>query len=128
MVGDTQFFKVFLEDRVQQVSSRSLIFPVEVFKVLALDRVCQRLRLCTLQLVLNNALIILVKGFFALFPVQKKRCELGFALGVGTAPRVEPIHASLNATLARLTSGTDALKYSLAGSSWCRGRVVRRKG
>ena len=39
VVGDTQIFKVFSEDRVQQVSSRSLIFPVEVFKVLALDRV-----------------------------------------------------------------------------------------
>ena len=30
-------------------------------------------------------------GFFALFPARKK-CEVGFALGVGTAPRVEPIH------------------------------------
>ena len=32
-------------------------------------------------------------GFFALFPVRKK-CEVGLALGVGTAPRVEPIHAA----------------------------------
>ena len=29
--------------------------------------------------------------FFALFPKIKK-CEVGFALGVGTAPRVKPIH------------------------------------
>ena len=32
------------------------------------------------------------KGFFALFPKLKK-CEVGLALGVGTAPRDEPIHA-----------------------------------
>ena len=31
------------------------------------------------------------QGFFALFPVGKK-CEVGSALGVGTASRVEPIH------------------------------------
>ena len=31
--------------------------------------------------------------FFALFPKIKK-CEVGSALGVGTAPRVEPIHAA----------------------------------
>ena len=34
--------------------------------------------------------------FFALFPKIKK-CEGGFALGVGTAPRVEPIHAGCSA-------------------------------
>ena len=51
VVGDTQIFKVFSEDRVQQVSSRSLTFLVEVFKVLALDRVRQRLLLFTFQLV-----------------------------------------------------------------------------
>ena len=54
------------------MSSRSLIFPVEVFKVLALDRVCQRLRLFTLQLVRMRTRISLVKGFFALFNVLKK--------------------------------------------------------
>ena len=32
------------------------------------------------------------QGFLALFPGGKK-CEVGSALGVGTAPRVEPIHA-----------------------------------
>ena len=35
------------------------------------------------------------KGFvFALFPNFSKKCEGCFALGVGTAPRVEPIHAA----------------------------------
>ena len=52
-LGDTQIFKVFSEDRVQQVSSRSLIFPVEVF--IAQDRV-------------HLLQMGLVKGFFALFP------------------------------------------------------------
>ena len=47
--ADLQGF--FSEDRVQQVPSRSLTFPVEVFKVLELDSVRQRLRLFTLQLV-----------------------------------------------------------------------------
>ena len=37
--GDSQISKVFSVDRVQQVSSRSLIFPVEVFKVFAQDKV-----------------------------------------------------------------------------------------
>ena len=51
VVGDTQIFKVFSEDRVQQVPSRSLTFSVEVF--IAQVRV---------HLLLMN----LVKGFFAL--------------------------------------------------------------
>ena len=36
-------------------------------------------------------------GFFALFPVppDQKKSEVGFALGVGSAPRVEPIHATI---------------------------------
>ena len=33
-------------------------------------------------------------GVFRTFPVRKKRCAVGLALGVGTAPRVEPIHAA----------------------------------
>ena len=77
VVGDTQIFKVFSEDRVQQVSSRSLIFLVEVF--------IAQVRVHLLQMGL-------VKGFFALFPVLNL-CEVGFAFGVGTAHRVELIHA-----------------------------------
>ena len=34
-----------------------------------------------------------LQRFFALLPFEKK-CEVGFALGFGTAPRVEPIHAA----------------------------------
>ena len=43
--GDSQVFKVFFPDRVQQrlLSRRSLTFPVEVFKVYALDRIQQRM-------------------------------------------------------------------------------------
>ena len=33
------------------------------------------------------------EGVFRTFPRIKKKSEVGFALGVGTAPRVEPIHA-----------------------------------
>ena len=33
------------------------------------------------------------EGFFRTFPRVKKKSEVGLALGVGTAPRVEPIHA-----------------------------------
>ena len=94
VVGDTQIFKVFSEDRVQQVSRRSLIFPVEVF--IAQDRVCQRL-LRTFQLVFMMTRMNLVKGFFRTFPRPKKKCEVCFALGVGTTPRVEPIHAGCSA-------------------------------
>ena len=37
------------------------------------------------------------EGFFRTFPQNIKKCEVGFALGVGTAPRVEPIHAGCSA-------------------------------
>ena len=33
------------------------------------------------------------QGVFRTFPELKKKSEVGLALGVGTAPRVEPIHA-----------------------------------
>ena len=64
----------FFPDRVQQrrLSRRSLTFPVEVFKVLILDRVRQCLRPFTLQLVRTMTRMSLVKGFFALFPKIKK--------------------------------------------------------
>ena len=42
---------------------------------------------------LHDAADEILQGFFALFPFGKK-CEVGLALGVGTAPRVEPIHAA----------------------------------
>ena len=93
-------FKVFFQDSVLQrrlpenaflsgLWSRSSIFPVEAFKIFAQDRVHPLLR--TFQLVLMMLWMRLVMVFFALFPKIKK-CEIGFALGVGTAPRVEPIH------------------------------------
>ena len=70
---DTQIFKVFSVDKVQQVSSRSLIFPVEVFKVFAQDKAhLHHPHLLTLQLVFMEARTSLVKSFFALFPSRKK--------------------------------------------------------
>ena len=98
MEGETSVFKVFLPDRVLQRSlllrnavlsglwSRSwiLVCLVAAFKIFAQFRVLQRL----LRVLVNT----LVKGFFGLFP-ELKKSEVGLALGVGTAPRVEPIHA-----------------------------------
>ena len=37
------------------------------------------------------------EGVFRTFPRIKKNCEGCFALGVGTAPRVEPIHSGCSA-------------------------------
>ena len=85
------------------------------------------------------------KGVFALFPKIKK-CEVGFALESEGARQWQPIHSGCSAggrALAGLrrvgaAQGTprwqDSLleqtyqQYSMAGFSWCRGRVVRRKG
>ena len=97
--------------------------------------------LLTLQLVLKNALMSLVKGFFALFPKNKKKCEGGFALGVGTAPRVEPIHAGCSAGGLRRVGAAQGWRRwqvllleqahssdCLEGTSWCRGCLVRYSG
>ena len=87
-------FKVLSQDSVLQrrlpenaflsgLWNRSLtLFLVEVFLVLSQVRVHL---LLTLQLVLKNALMSLVKGFFTLFPKIKKKCEGCSALWVGTA-------------------------------------------
>ena len=60
MVGDTHIFKVFSEDRVQQVLSRLLIFPVEV--CIAQDRV--HLHHLHLQLVFMVLQMSLARFFF----------------------------------------------------------------
>ena len=96
---------LFTQDRVQQhlveqiivqgLPSKSLTFQLRVVaKIFLLQR---RLPVCRVRQIM---------GFFALFPVGK-RCALGLALGVGTAPRVEPIHA-----------GGSAGGF-LHGCSWC---------
>ena len=81
------------------------------------------------------------EGVFRTFPQNKKKCEGGFALGVGTAPRVEPIHAGCSAgglrrvgaaqgwrrwqvLLLEQTHSSDCLE----GTSWCRGCLVRYSG
>ena len=74
---------------------RSSIFPVEAFKIFAQDRAHPLLRTDAPG-----------DGFFALFPTIKK-CEVGFALGVGTAPRVEPIHAGCSAPCSSQAVGHD---------------------
>ena len=40
------------------------------------------------------------QGVFSTFPRGKKKCAVGLALGVGTAPRVELIHAGGSAGIA----------------------------
>ena len=78
--------------------SRSSIFLVAAFKIFAQDRVQPLLR--TFQLVLMLLWMRLVRGVFALFPKIKK-CEVGFALGVGTGRRLEPILCRVLAWLGR---------------------------
>ena len=102
--GDSQVFKVFFPDRVQQrrsclrnavlsgLWSRSLTFLVEVFKVFALCRVRQRHLLLSLQLDLMMTRMSLVKCFFALFPTLKK-CEGHPALECESALGRQLIHA-----------------------------------
>ena len=90
VVGDTQTFKVFSEDRGQQVPSRSLIFPVEVFKVLALDRVRQRLRLFPLQPVLDDDAEEPGEGVFRTFPRPKKSANLASHSGSALLPESSP--------------------------------------
>ena len=81
-------FKVFPQDRLQRrllslwnaflsgVWSRSLIFPVEAFKIFSQDRA--HLHLLHLQLVFVVLQMGLVKVFFALFPMEKSaECRAG---------------------------------------------------
>ena len=125
-------FKVVPLDSVQQrrlpprnaflsgLWSRSLtLFHVDVFMVLSQDKVHL---LLTLQLVLKNALMSLVKGFFALFPKIKKVRRWLRTRGRHCSPsRAHPRRllswrspssgcSSGMATLASPTSGTDALE------------------
>ena len=124
-------FKVFPLDRVQQrrlprnaflsgLWSRSLtLFLVEVFLVHLL---------LTLQLVLMNALMNLVKGFFRIFPqIKNKVRRLLRTRGRNCSPsRAHPRRllswrapssgcGSGNAMLARLSSGTDVLTVQSGG-------------
>ena len=83
--GEALVYKVFFPDRVQQrrsflqnaflsgLWSRSSTFllPVAAFKIFAQDRV--HLHLLTIQLVVMELWIGLVKGFFRTFPQIKKR-------------------------------------------------------
>ena len=108
--GSISGLQGFSLDRVQQrrlprnaflsgLWSRSLtLVLVEVFLVLLL---------LTLQLVMKSAQMNLAKAFFALF-LKIKKCEVGLALGVGTAPRVEPIHAGSSAGGLRRREGEEA--------------------
>ena len=92
VVGDTQIFKVSFVDRVQQVSSRSFIFPVEVFKVFAQDKIhLHHPHLLTLQLVFMGKWTRPgEEGFFALFPVPKKSAKVTRRSSARVLRRVPP--------------------------------------
>ena len=85
--------------------SRSLtLFQVDVFMVLSQDKVHL---LLTLQLVLKNALMSLVKVFSRTFPRNRKKCEVGFALESEGARQCQPIHAGSSAPCSSLGVGHD---------------------
>ena len=112
-------------------------------KVFAQDRVRQRHLLLFLQLVQMMTRMSLMKGFFALFPKIKVRSWL--RTRVEGARQCQPIHAGCSAGgraiagLHRVSAAQGKLRWqdplleqthkqdSLAGTSWCRGRVDRRK-
>ena len=111
----------FLRERVQQVSSRSFIFPVELF--IAQDRV-------------HLLQMGLLKEFFALFPVLKK-ARSWLRTRIGTAPESSP-----STPVAQLEDSLEWVQLSdrdagktyywkrrtratcLEGTSWCRGCLV----
>ena len=119
--GDSQVFKVFFPDRVQQrrPSCISLTFPVEVFKVLALDSVRQRLRLFPAGS--DDDADEPCEGVFRTFPRPKKVRSWLRTRGRNCSPnRAHPRRllswrtpssgcSSGNASRARPTTGTDVL-------------------
>ena len=79
-----EVFKVLSQDRIQLhfTSSRPLTFQFQVVLMEGGEEVFKEVQqLLHLTLVL---LMALGKGFFALFPEEKKRCGARSALGVGT--------------------------------------------
>ena len=61
------------------------------------------------------------QGVFRTFP-RGKKCDFGLALGVGTAPRVEPIHArgSAGGFLHGCSRRVDAVPLMVGGNFWAR--------
>ena len=109
-------FKVFSLNSVQQFCfllqnaflsrlwSRSLIFPVEAFKIFAQDTVHPLLR--TFQLVFLVTQMNLGKGVFALF-TKIKKCETGSAFESESARQCQLIHASSSSPYSSLGAGHD---------------------
>ena len=85
-----EVFKIFSQNRIQQrLWSRSLIFQLaEVFQIFSRARVLLPHRVVCVTMQMR-----ILQGFSHFSPFEKK-CEVGLALGVGTASRVEPIHAA----------------------------------
>ena len=106
MEGETQIFKVFSEDRVQQrilrfwnaflsrLWSRSLTFPllVEVLQIFAQDRVHPQLR--TLQLLGLTLRMSRFNGFFATFSPEEKSANVTRHMGARVPRHVSPSTSS----------------------------------
>ena len=103
--GDTLVFKVFLPGRVQQrrLPLRNAFLSGLWSKTWIL--VCLVAAFKIFRPVQGSSASSSRKGFFALLP--HKKCEVGFALGVGTAPRVEPIHSVSSAPCPSQAVGHD---------------------
>ena len=114
--GGGGVFKVFFLNRVQQLCfllqnaflsglwSRSLIFPLEAFKIFAQDRVHPLFRM--FQLVVMKLRMGLVKEVFRTFPRNKKSAKLG-QYRVRECRQCQPIHARCSALSSSLHLGHD---------------------
>ena len=135
----------FLPGQSSTAPTVAQIVDIPVLKVLVLDRVRQRLSLFTLQLVRMMTRMSLVKVFFALFPKIKKVRSWLRTRGRNCSPsRAHPRRllswrspssgcGSGNATLARLTSGTDVPtvqsgRLQLVSKSCGTAKGMRREG
>ena len=141
MEGETQIFKVFSEDRVQQrilrfwnaflsrLWSRSLTFPllVEVLQIFAQDRVHPQLR--TLQLLGLTLRMSRFNGFFALFP-RKKKVQMSPGTwvrecpGTSAHPRRQLMARALGLTTTRVRYGRCSRTRRSARGGTARGRVA----
>ena len=139
--GETQLFKVFSEDRVQQrilrlwnaflsrLWSRSLTSPllVEILMVFAQNRVHPQLR--TLQLLGSTLRMSHFKGVFALFPRMKKvRLSPGTWVrecpGTSAHPRRQLMARALGLTTTRVRYGRCSRTRRSARGGTARGRVA----
>ena len=122
VVPDSQVFKVFFQDRVQQcrLSSRTLIFqlPVEVFNVFPRTGFSSFFLSGSLCCCVKHCVCAVLRVFSHFSPAQKK-CEGRCALECESARALELIHAE--------RSSNGAWHFGRAGEPGRAYRVVRRR-